>query len=550
MAPCSSWSRLAITLTLLAGLAPTVGAQFVYSLSTDGRVAVNAAEIANLKGGATVFGDGPPSLVGQDEIWLAQVIDGADWWALRFDGNVNRNAENVYSLPVDDELSTNWIDLLILEGAVWALRTDGRVDINGAFAVSQPQGGSDSEFTRLDTDGTNVWILREDGRVFRDLLTDAVFKFNGPDSVGGFDDGEDAESVWALMDVDPVDGTLWGLRRDGTLQMFDPGAPTDGELPEATEITTLPFEADPEDVDFSDVYVAFDFLDDGTWVALRVNGKVYRESDVSPFFTEVVDLPGGSTDNPYVDVLPILDGWLTLRQDGQLFDGVDTEPVAIIGKKSHVELNLGSEAPDLTNAKTKKPVVANTTIKPVTGHPMVLDVIVTDVDTPDEDLVLTPDVESIPPGAVWDDETRTLTWDDPGPAGSYKFKLEVDDGVNKTVRKTYKLKVKDPDDNPDKNIKPFAAKIKKAQPLDGTPFSMRIETSDRDGDEVTVMVQDPAVYPYTAGAAFDEKTATFTWTPVLADVGKVKLTFLVSDGTVTTKRKITIQPKATLLTFP
>ncbi len=542
--------RFAGALLLAATLAPQTASQFVYSLATDGRVNVNAVEIANLKGGASVFGDGYLAYSAVSQSWVAQAIDGPDWWALRADGNVNKNAEPVYSLATDDSGFDFWASLLILDGAVWTLRTDGRVDINGEFAVSQPQGGDEFPFTRLITNGTNVWELRGDGHVFQDLLSGAVFAFNGPDSVGGHNDGEGTESTWARMAVDPVDGTLWGVRRDGRLQSYDLGAPADGELPEATEVTSMPFPSSEDDVDISDYYVDLEFLTDGTWVALRGNGKVYVESSVSPFFTEAVQLPGGSEDNPYTDVLAADDDWLALRQDGRVYLGTGTDPVAELSKKNQIVLSLGAETPCLTNAKTQPPTVANTSIAAVTGEPVVLCVIVTDPDTPDDELVLTIDPDTVPPGAVWDDEARTLTWDDPGPKGSYKFKLEASDGVNKPAKRTFKIKVKDPDTNPGKNIKPVAAKIKAAKPLDGTPFSMRIQASDRDGDELAITAQDLGAYPYTAGASFDEKTATFNWTASLADVGKTKLTFLVGDGTVTVKRKITIQVQATLLTFP
>jgi hypothetical protein len=194
-------------------------------------------------------------------------------------------------------------------------------------------------------------------------------------------------------------------------------------------------------------------------------------------------------------------------------------------------------------------VITGYAVKAVTGEAFVLPVLVTDVDTCQAEITVTAVEGTVPPGAVYDADARTLTWDDPGPAGKYKFQVSADNGTSKPVKQTFKISVTDPDTVPEKNTKPLTPKIKKATALDNTPYSLPILVFDADGDALTVSV-DTSVYPYTAGAAFDTDTNTFSWTPTLSDVGKVKLRFTVTDGTVTKTLKVKLQVSATLLTFP
>ena len=49
---------------------------------------------------------------------------------------------------------------------------------------------------------------------------------------------------------------------------------------------------------------------------------------------------------------------------------------------------------------------------------------------------------------------------------------------------------------------------------------------------------------------FDGVTNTFHWDPQISDVGKTKLKFFVDDGTVSKTVKVTLNVKASLLTFP
>ena len=521
---------------LLGALAasPSSGQAFVYALTTQGRVNVNAVEIENLPGGKNVTSSAVGVL---DGAWTSLAIDGPDWWGLRDDGQVNKNGVKVHDLGGE----AGWRDILLMGGELWALRDDGRVSIDGMEATNFSDG--DFEFNRFISDGTTVWTLRTDGRVHPDL-DEALFRFNGPN-----DDGENTRRSWVAMAVSPADGMLYGLRRDGHLQVFDPDSVREGGLPDATAVVALPF-PDGGDFDFGDQYQDLAFLEDGSWLALRLNGQIYTEG--APF-TELVNLPGNpddpADDETYVDILTVGMDFLTLREDGKLYTNIDTTPLFELPKKSYKELTTGDELPDLSEVKTQKPVVMNYSVKGVTGEALMLPVIVSDIDTPEEDITVTADLTTVPDGATWDAMTRVLSWPAMGPAGKYSFKVTADDGANKIVNRTYKITVKDPDTNETKNTKPLTPKIKKAEPLDNELFELPILAYDRDGDELTISV-DESVYPFTAGADFDPMTNVFTWTPMIADVGKTTVKFTVNDGTVSKTFKVKLNVKASLLTFP
>jgi len=545
--------------TLLLGFiavlcaAPAVTGQFVYTLNSQGKLYVNAQLIEDGKGGVKLNDLDTDDLDDIDEIWNALSVAGSDWELLRFDGRLNENGEKTddYSDEDEDGFLTVWWDMTEHQGQRWALRGDGRINVDGTVLVNFEDG--DFFFRKIISDGTNAWSLRTDGRTFRDAQTPALFRFNGPDGVGDDDDGDAVDTLWIGLASDPDDGALYGLRRDGRIGRADPSKLSgDGGPPSVPNVATLPFPDDVDDVDLGKLYTDLAFLDDGRWIALRGSGQIYVEDGGG--WTELVDLPGDPEDlddKLFVALLPLDDGgWVTLRQDGFVYR--DDNPVEVVDLpgNSFREIALSLEFPNLGNAKPVKPAVTGFNITGVVGQGFVMPVTIADPDTLPEDLVITVDEETIPVGAVWDGKTATLTWDDPGPKGSYKFKLEVSGGSDKPVKQTFTIKLKDPDDNPDKNLKPTSAKVKKATALDGIEYVLPILAFDRDGDELTVTPEDVAVFPYTAGAIFDPETDTFSWTPALADVGKVKLVFLVDDGTKVVKRKVTLKILSTLLTFP
>jgi len=197
-------------------------------------------------------------------------------------------------------------------------------------------------------------------------------------------------------------------------------------------------------------------------------------------------------------------------------------------KERYRRLALSSTAPDLTHIKNAKPVAAIYKTRAIAGVPISVPILVSDIEKLPADLVVTaPD--PLPPGATWDEPTRTLTWASPGPVGTYKFVVTVSDGVNPPQISHHSLKVVAADTNPLKNKAPLPSKIVKVQALAGFPLILPILAVDPDGDPLTISV-DTAQVPFTSGATFDAPTHTFSWTPVTGTPGKVTAHFTVSDG--------------------
>ena len=193
----------------------------------------------------------------------------------------------------------------------------------------------------------------------------------------------------------------------------------------------------------------------------------------------------------------------------------------------------------LRDTATGQPVAAIYNTRALQSAPLSVPILVSDVSTPTEELIIgAPD--PLPPGASWDAATRTLTWSDPAPSGTYKFTLTASDGVAKPVAFHYAIKVLPPDADPAKNTPPVPTRIKKLQALVGQPLSVPLLAIDRDGDPLVISA-DTSKPPFTAGATFDALTNTLSWTPAAADVGKVIAHFTVSDGQATVPLNVTIK---------
>ena len=531
----------------------SLGQVYVYALNSQGKVNVNAVQITKLSGGVkvqnitTIF-DLKPNL----KVWNALALEGEDWWVLRTDGQLSKSGTKVADLSFNNIFDAFWIDLTVFGESQWCLRTDGRVNVDGSNAVTFSEGSY--FFTRVTNDGTNAWSLRSDGRVHRGIETPALFRFEAPHRFGN-DDGDSTITEWVGLTVNPQDGNLYGLRRDGYIAVADPGsfdakAGTEGGPPAAPWSVELPFPSSHDNVDVGNIYQALKFFNAGSWLVLRGNGEVFEESDP---VTPLVDLPGDPSDpddNSVYESLLIFEGeFLSLRQDGKVYQGIDRSVTLELPGGSYRTLAFGNTFPNLSNVKTKAPVVTKYTVKGVAGESFTMPLLVTDVDTPPSEVVVTVDETTIPPGAIYDSKSRTLTWSDPQPVGKYKLAMTADNGVNKPVNKSFKISLVAPNTNPGKNTKPVAAKIKHARAIDNAAYSLPLLVFDADGDEVAVSA-DTSVYPYTAGATFDVDTKTFMWTPALSDVGKVKLKFSMTDGTVTKSFKVALQVVSSLITYP
>jgi len=523
-------------LALASVLGPPLSAQtFVYALNQKGALTVNGTEIDDLP---SSFDEDDPIDTDSEQRWWAMYVRGSDRYALRLDGRLNKNGVKLYQLNDEDD---TWIDLAVTaDDDVWALRQDGRLSRNNTN-VGDLTAGSFG-FTAQTTDGVSAYSLRADGAVYRDNITTKLFAF----TAGNFEgdgEGESSATTWVAIEVNPVDGQVYALRRDGSVVRGDPTVtktPDDGVV-----VAKLPI---GNQVDSSSAYVSLSFDETGRWWALRGSGRVYNSDDV---FTDLVDLPGDPSDDDdqaYIEIVGGTDNFVALRSDGNLYDNAATLLVNLVGD-GYRALAASLEAPDLTNTQNAKPKIAGYKVKLVTGDDLVLPIVVTDTDALPDDLVVTVDESLLPAGATYDSESRTFSWAGAGPAGGYKLQFTVDDGVSKPVKGSYSVKIKDPDTNRAKNQAPKACKISSVQALVGFPLVLQIVVSDRDGDALVVSA-DETQAPFTLGASFDPETLVFTWPdPQLTEVGKYTLSFQVTDGIKTTKFKVKIKLVSSILAF-
>ena len=519
---------------LLAGLAsPATAEVWVYGLNLKGKVTCNTVILEN---NGSNFSDDPPRNV--HEAWADLQVEGEDRYVLRRDGRIKKNNENFADLPGSVLNGEYWISLSIDGGTVWSVNQAGLIGRNDDVLDVIPAG--DFVFTSSVVRGGTLYSLRSDGAIFRGTEQIPSWKFTAGTGTSGRPDGEASDTVWISIVLHPTNNRLYALRGDGRIYRTT----SDGIL--GQEVERLPFPASGS-IETADLYAEVEFMGDGSWVALRRNGEIYTQT--SPF-DPVVDYPGNanSDSDVYVDLETSGMNWIALRSNGRVYADLSTTEIVNLDGDLYTKLAIGDEAPNLDSAKNEKPVATTYNTTTVVGTPVTVPITVTDVNEAEEDLLIT--VTEIPPGSVYDPNTRLLTWNNPGPKGNYKFKFTADDGVNKPKKFTNKIKVKDPNPKPDKNKKPFAPKIKKGQPIVEIPYQMLIVVDDPDGDDLTVTF-DPAAYPFNAGATYDDSTRIFSWTPRIADIGKPKVQFEVTDGInkpvkisvkLTVVNSLTVQP--------
>jgi hypothetical protein len=523
----SSLQALAAVLALASTFASRLGAQepvFIYGLNQEGRLSVNATVLDSLP---SAFNPNP--VFAPQQRWVDLIVGGSDRFALRRDGVVFQNGKRLHLLPFTINPGFGWVSIGVSSGTVHAIREDGLLSVGGEDVASLPLPGDDNAlffFRRLVLDGTVVYSLRADGAVFRNGTTSPHFKFEAGAGLGGFVDGRAVHTVWLALDIDPVSGDLFALRADGfVFRGFLPRG-DDEDIP-GEQVAELPF---PSSGTFfaGELYTDIEFGADGTWYALRGNGQVFTETNQ---LNPIVNLPGdgASSEDLYVDVTTFGNDFWAVRGDGRVFKNIDGVEVLNLPQAFYARIAVSDEAPDLTNLKRQKPVVASFTASVLDSQELRLPVLATDVDDDAADLAVTP-LEPLPPGSVFDAETRTLVWADAGPPGNHAFTVLVDDGDGPPVQARSRIRVLSPDTRPDKNRPPVPARVRNLQALVGVAFELPIFAADPDGDVVTITT-DTAVYPFTAGAAFDAETGVFSWTPAFEDIGKVTVRFRVSDGT-------------------
>jgi hypothetical protein len=528
-----------LTLPLLAlALATAARAQstFIYAFSDKGLVSANAYALDDL----------PQSGSSKNKpTWQDLFVRGADRWLIREDGEVSRNGAHEFSLST----SQLWRRIVVDDtDSFFAMSKGGRVSGAGGLIVDYTAG--DFLFTDLATDGAVVYVLKSNGAVFRVPEPDPVVKFDGPpgEISGSTEDGQAGDVIWLRLRIDPIDGKLWGLRHDGTLQSADvparpPATPAPG-VPEAS----LPYNGSDGSIDIDQLYADFSFDTDGSWFALRNDGRLYS---VDSQDTALVDYPGepsASGAQGYVALVVRGGQTIALRADGKLFRNLEPTAITDLKGSGYRGLALGTELPDLSEVKNNKPVGSSMTVTAPEGADIELPVVATDRDKASADLIVDIVPETLPAGATWDGPSRTISWPAAGPAGKFKIKLTIDDGLAKPVNCVQTIIIKPVDGDAAKNIKPSVAKVSNAVALVALPFQLQVLAFDLDQDPLSLSLDAGDSPP--PGTSFDALTASFTWdAPTVAAAGTHSFKFLADDGTVQAKRTIKVKVQTSLLAF-
>ncbi|MCG3149113.1 MAG: hypothetical protein PCFJNLEI_02572 [Verrucomicrobiae bacterium] len=529
-------------LLLAAGgaFSPRAGAQsaYLYSLNPSGNVSVNGNKINSLPGD---FDPDTPT-DDLDDAWRDLAVVGGNVYALRGNGYFVLNGEKQWTLPFDSRVPWYWTELIVADGTVYALRQDGKVAVNASIAAELPR--NDFFYTALQVVTGATYALRSDGAVFKNNASTPLFTFQGGPGLNGSQDGRAVDTLWVALKVNPTGDYLYALRSDG--QIFRgqlPAGDSAGQL-----VDGLPFPSQIVDFTFGDLYTDFEFDDvTGLWVALRANGKVYR--DPAPL-AETDDFPGsGSTDdNSFFDLAVYGGQYFVVRGDGQVYVEGNPNLLLQLGGRNYGRIELTPDAPVLAGQKNNAPAVVQYTLTTNAGGlPVTIPVIATDVETPTAELLITP--VSLPTGAVWNATEHVLTWTTPAEKGSATFSYIVDDGSGSAKTYSSKIKIKEPDLDPAKNKGPFVPKLKGAVALVGEEYRLFLPLGDPDNDPVSVTV-DPLAYPFNAGAVYLPATSEFVWTPTNADLGKQTIEFTLADGLTTSTLKLKLEVKSPLFIPP
>jgi len=600
-----SLPRLTAAFVALASLAPSSDAQsgFIYTLRESGTVFVNGTQLEKAPGSYVSNDDSGNSVT--THRYQDMEIQGADRWLLRVDGRIQKNGIKAATLPFPPISSATLINLwwrLHLDdaGQFYAMRLDGLISANGVVLTQHPidltkppeaEVFTDITSRTVDGQGTIVYSLREDGYVFSDefplrpgFRLDPEAGFAPQDNPP---EGITFRTQWLHLVYDPTTDQLYAMRIDGTVMImdpfdFDPAEIGDGEfIPNGVVEADLPSTL-PNVTNFDTAYVDFELLsaevpDPGaapTWFALRQDGKLFSSSQAPPSPTgdweEVVDLAGGqSGTSPYVGLaIQELEkeglAWAGMRFNGKIHAGLEGDEILDVKGNDFLGVGLSTTPPDLTNFKPKPPTASIYRTKVVAGNEVTIPIILADIDTATDELIVTlfdekrmpvteseneedPDIKHY----AWDPKARTMTIFDTAEKGNYRFRIEVEDDSGKKPKKfNYPIKVIKPDDNPDKNKPPIATTIKKLTVFAEQTISFPILATDKDPeDTLTIEVIDlkgDDIFDEgpdgEAGAEFDPETGLVTWTPGFDMIGKHRAVFWVfDDGDPQRKRKLNVK---------
>lgn len=507
----------------------------VYAQNPAGKLSVNGTVLDRLPGDfqATDWGVYYP-----DEGWSALALDGQRRYSLRRDGIVRSDGSKLHELPFEKELGSYWFAMAVSGGTTWCLRQDGLVCVGGDVLAKLPTDVF--AFSQIVARGGHVWTLRTDGAIFQDDDDHPVYRLvGGPGAASLLPDGMAYDSEWIAMALHPSEDYAYAMRVDGVIRradLADPGSfASEGE-----GVAALPFYLDTDaDGDhrydqfplLDDAYVDLEFKDNGVWVALAGDGRVYISKSST---TALVDFPGEALDldDAYTDLATADGAFWAVRTDGYVYRGDEDVPRLTLPAGGYGRIAVSSAPPNLGDADEHPPKCVVYTTRTLAGRPLDVPVMATDVETPSADLVVTPTSlpsDSSGSSATWDAANRVLRWHAPQVPGKYRFEFKVEDG-HAVSRFVFKLNVLAPDADPLVENEPTRPAIDGARPIIGRPFSFTVIADDVDGDAVAVSA-DAKEYPFDAGATFDPVTRRFEWTPAATDQGNRTAKFRISDGT-------------------
>ncbi len=518
---------------LIVGQAASAQDTFVYAYNQSGMVSANGYPLDDLPGSNSSS---------KDELWRDLVVQGPNRWLIRGDGKIVENGGDVINLPGD----SGWRGIVLDDmGVLYAMSKGGKItkvaDAVDEELVNYP--GENFDFTDIETDGQTVYVLKSNGSVYRVPEDGPLLKFNDSG-----DDGNVPTKVWTRLLIHPLDGTLWALRQDGKIRSAAiPVSPAD-PLDEGTQEADLPYDSGADFIG-DQLYYDFTFAEDGSWLALRADGRLYSTAEQ---VNSIINFPGGPSDGvseTYRSVITRDGDTLVLRDDGGIYQSTSTDEILDLKKSAYQKLVLGSAFPNLDNVDNEPPVGTSMTITAPEGTDITLPVVAVDRDLPSEDLVVEPVADvPLPAGATWDQLTRSIVWPNAGPVGTYKIKITVSDGIDKPVNTTQTIKIKALDVNEAKNAKPVIAKISKATALVAVAYELPILAFDLDGTVPELSLDTSK--PPPEGSSFDEMSGKLIWdVPTLQQLGSVSFKFLATDGTATVKKTIKVKLVTSLLGF-
>jgi hypothetical protein len=534
--PRRPWLRgLAVVALLLGTCLPAAGQTWVTALSEQGRISINGKFVEKLRSSfktkTTKFLFAKTkTVVNSRQRWWELTVDGTERYAIRQDGRVSKNGVRIHELNFGGLANNRWVGLAVAESGLWMLRDDGRVSRDGILAAEFAAGGY--RFRKIVSDGVHVYHLRTDGAIFRDDIPGAFYRLKG-----GGKDGDSTMRTWRTLAIDDTADLLFALRADGKVL----SAALDGSSPFGGVFeANLPFEGTMTD---AKAWVDISVRPDGRWLALRGRGAVRGpESSDGP----IVNLPGTpdkKSSQRYMRIVALGgEQFAALRRDGRLYTGTSGSSLVNLRKGRYRALAVSHEPPDIATLRNQRPMVTRTSATLLEGTPIALPVQTVDVDMPVGQPQISVDPADLPAGARYDAQSRSILWDDPSPVGTYRIPLSVSDGQSKPVRTRLTLRVRPLDASP-ANRPPLVARMGLANALARQPFSLPILATDLDGDGLNVHIVDETL---PQGASFDEASATLSWTPTDEQLGRHRLRFQVSDGSLIRTRTVTVRVSASL----